>query len=135
MKLSLLFSIVGASSVAAFTPTAFLPTRSNMRVSSSSSLSMALKDGESKFKNLVFQFFFVCFPFDKKFESNKNISVLAEEPIVIGVAADSGCGKSTFMRRLTNTFGGEQGESSTSIFSHLIILNRSHTFGVTSMFD
>jgi phosphoribulokinase len=31
-----------------------------------------------------------------------------EKPIVIGVAADSGCGKSTFMRRLTNTFGGEQ---------------------------
>jgi len=30
-----------------------------------------------------------------------------EIPIVIGVAADSGCGKSTFMRRLTSTFGGE----------------------------
>jgi len=29
-------------------------------------------------------------------------------PIVIGVAADSGCGKSTFMRRLTNIFGGEK---------------------------
>jgi phosphoribulokinase len=28
-------------------------------------------------------------------------------PIVIGVAADSGCGKSTFMRRLTNIFGGD----------------------------
>jgi len=28
-------------------------------------------------------------------------------PIVIGVAADSGCGKSTFMRRLTSIFGGE----------------------------
>jgi len=28
-------------------------------------------------------------------------------PIVIGVAADSGCGKSTFMRRLTSTFGGD----------------------------
>ena len=27
--------------------------------------------------------------------------------ILIGVAADSGCGKSTFMRRLTNIFGGE----------------------------
>merc|ERR1719224_353352 len=26
--------------------------------------------------------------------------------IVIGVAADSGCGKSTFMRRLTKVFGG-----------------------------
>jgi len=31
-----------------------------------------------------------------------------EKPIVIGVAADSGCGKSTFMRRLTSTFGGER---------------------------
>merc|ERR1719335_1715687 len=32
-----------------------------------------------------------------------------DEPVVvIGVAADSGCGKSTFMRRLTNVFGGEQ---------------------------
>jgi len=30
-----------------------------------------------------------------------------EKPIIIGVAADSGCGKSTFMRRLTSTFGGE----------------------------
>jgi len=30
-----------------------------------------------------------------------------EKPIVIGVAADSGCGKSTFMRRLTRVFGGE----------------------------
>jgi phosphoribulokinase len=31
-----------------------------------------------------------------------------ETPIVIGLAADSGCGKSTFMRRVTSTFGGEQ---------------------------
>jgi len=31
-----------------------------------------------------------------------------EKPIVIGVAADSGCGKSTFMRRLTSTFGGDK---------------------------
>lgn len=30
-----------------------------------------------------------------------------EEVVLIGVAADSGCGKSTFMRRLTNIFGGE----------------------------
>merc|ERR1711988_1628159 len=30
-----------------------------------------------------------------------------EKVIVIGVAADSGCGKSTFMRRLTKVFGGE----------------------------
>jgi phosphoribulokinase len=31
----------------------------------------------------------------------------AVKPVVIGVAADSGCGKSTFMRRLTSIFGGE----------------------------
>eukprot|EP00560_Eucampia_antarctica_P007907 CAMPEP_0197826010 /NCGR_PEP_ID=MMETSP1437-20131217/3017_1 /TAXON_ID=49252 ORGANISM="Eucampia antarctica, Strain CCMP1452" /NCGR_SAMPLE_ID=MMETSP1437 /ASSEMBLY_ACC=CAM_ASM_001096 /LENGTH=382 /DNA_ID=CAMNT_0043426253 /DNA_START=63 /DNA_END=1211 /DNA_ORIENTATION=- len=31
-----------------------------------------------------------------------------QTPIIIGVAADSGCGKSTFMRRLTNIFGGEK---------------------------
>jgi len=30
-----------------------------------------------------------------------------ETPIVIGLAADSGCGKSTFMRRVTSTFGGD----------------------------
>merc|ERR1719331_3569291 len=31
----------------------------------------------------------------------------AADPVVIGVAADSGCGKSTFMRRMTSIFGGE----------------------------
>merc|ERR1719310_444251 len=30
-----------------------------------------------------------------------------EKPLIIGVAADSGCGKSTFMRRLTSIFGGD----------------------------
>jgi phosphoribulokinase len=30
-----------------------------------------------------------------------------QKPIVIGLAADSGCGKSTFMRRVTACFGGE----------------------------
>merc|ERR1719460_3584227 len=29
------------------------------------------------------------------------------DSVVIGVAADSGCGKSTFMRRMTSIFGGE----------------------------
>merc|ERR1711908_74978 len=29
------------------------------------------------------------------------------KPVVIGLAADSGCGKSTFMRRMTGIFGGE----------------------------
>ena len=32
---------------------------------------------------------------------------VATKPVVIGVAADSGCGKSTFMRRMTSIFGGE----------------------------
>merc|ERR1719252_384056 len=32
---------------------------------------------------------------------------MAENPVVIGLAADSGCGKSTFMRRMTGIFGGE----------------------------
>jgi phosphoribulokinase len=30
-----------------------------------------------------------------------------QTPIIIGLAADSGCGKSTFMRRVTSTFGGD----------------------------
>jgi len=34
-------------------------------------------------------------------------SMAEVSPVVIGVAADSGCGKSTFMRRLTSIFGGE----------------------------
>ena len=29
-----------------------------------------------------------------------------QTPVIIGLAADSGCGKSTFMRRLTSVFGG-----------------------------
>ena len=32
---------------------------------------------------------------------------LHEQVIVVGVAADSGCGKSTFMHRLTEAFGGK----------------------------
>merc|ERR1711906_34790 len=32
---------------------------------------------------------------------------LEDTPVIIGVAADSGCGKSTFMRRLTSIFGGD----------------------------
>merc|ERR1719181_1901519 len=47
----------------------------------------------------------------KSTSSRRSVSAAAlgkDEPVVvIGVAADSGCGKSTFMRRLTNIFGGE----------------------------
>jgi phosphoribulokinase len=41
--------------------------------------------------------------------STSSLDALApgQVPLVIGVAADSGCGKSTFMRRLTNIFGGD----------------------------
>ena len=43
--------------------------------------------------------------------SSLNMALEAgQTPIVIGVAADSGCGKSTFMRRLTSIFGGETGK-------------------------
>jgi hypothetical protein len=35
------------------------------------------------------------------------VSMDAAKPVVIGLAADSGCGKSTFMRRVTGIFGGE----------------------------
>jgi len=73
MKLSIAFAC--ATTVSAFTPSAFMP-KSSVSVQSTSSMQMALKEGE--------------------------------KPILIGVAADSGCGKSTFMRRLTNIFGGER---------------------------
>ena len=72
MKLAITALTIG--SVAAFAPTAFMP-RNVAGPSSSSSLQMALKEGQT--------------------------------PIIIGVAADSGCGKSTFMRRLTSIFGGD----------------------------
>uniref|UniRef100_A0A7S3L6J8 Phosphoribulokinase n=1 Tax=Amphora coffeiformis TaxID=265554 RepID=A0A7S3L6J8_9STRA len=41
--------------------------------------------------------------------SSTSLNALKEgqTPIIIGVAADSGCGKSTFMRRLTSIFGGD----------------------------
>jgi phosphoribulokinase len=69
-----IISLSAIASVAAFAPTAFMP--SNLRApASASSLKMALQDGQV--------------------------------PLVIGVAADSGCGKSTFMRRLTSIFGGD----------------------------
>lgn len=73
MKLAAITALTFGS-VAAFTPSAFMP-RKVAGPSSSSSLQMALKEGQT--------------------------------PIVIGVAADSGCGKSTFMRRLTSIFGGD----------------------------
>ena len=35
-----------------------------------------------------------------------NAPMTVAQTVVIGLAADSGCGKSTFMRRMTNIFGG-----------------------------
>merc|ERR1719310_878957 len=40
-------------------------------------------------------------------QSRPAISMDAGKSVVIGLAADSGCGKSTFMRRMTGIFGGE----------------------------
>jgi len=74
MKFTLSIAATAFGSAAAFAPSAFMP-KTMGGPSSSSSLNMALKDGQT--------------------------------PIVIGVAADSGCGKSTFMRRLTSIFGGD----------------------------
>lgn len=42
----------------------------------------------------------------KSKRSVTEISCSADKTVVIGLAADSGCGKSTFMRRLTSVFGG-----------------------------
>jgi len=45
---------------------------------------------------------------NNRFDSVRPQALGKDEPVVvIGVAADSGCGKSTFMRRLTNVFGGD----------------------------
>ncbi|TFJ84739.1 hypothetical protein NSK_003771 [Nannochloropsis salina CCMP1776] len=44
---------------------------------------------------------------DTSFTRNLMMKLGADDKVIlIGVAADSGCGKSTFMRRLTNIFGG-----------------------------
>uniref|UniRef100_A0A7S3Q7U9 Phosphoribulokinase n=1 Tax=Chaetoceros debilis TaxID=122233 RepID=A0A7S3Q7U9_9STRA len=48
--------------------------------------------------------------FGAKVQSTSALDMALESgvtPVIIGVAADSGCGKSTFMRRLTNIFGGD----------------------------
>merc|ERR1719440_374125 len=39
--------------------------------------------------------------------AHKVAAAAAKGTVVIGLAADSGCGKSTFMRRMTSIFGGE----------------------------
>ena len=70
MKFTVSIAALTVASAAAFAPFAKVNGPA-----SSSSLNMALKEGQT--------------------------------PIVIGVAADSGCGKSTFMRRLTSIFGGD----------------------------
>ena len=40
-------------------------------------------------------------------QTGVSMSAVGVKPVVVGIAADSGCGKSTFMRRLTSIFGGE----------------------------
>merc|ERR1719261_1516917 len=39
--------------------------------------------------------------------AQKVVTAATQGTVVIGLAADSGCGKSTFMRRMTSIFGGE----------------------------
>lgn len=52
-----------------------------------------------------------------------------ERPVIIGVAADSGCGKSTFLRRVTNIFGTEVSKTHTPSgdFITVICLDDFHT--------
>lgn len=51
-----------------------------------------------------------------------------ERPVIIGVAADSGCGKSTFLRRVTNIFGTEVSREHTPVgdFISVICLDDYH---------
>jgi phosphoribulokinase len=78
MRFFCISALAAVASVSAFAPTTFL-TGNRMKVSSAPSC--------SKLQMALKE---------------------GEKPIVIGVAADSGCGKSTFMRRLTNIFGGQR---------------------------
>jgi phosphoribulokinase len=77
MKLSLGIAALMAASASAFAPTAFMPANTLRAAAPASTSALNMALKEG------------------------------EKPIVIGVAADSGCGKSTFMRRLTSIFGGE----------------------------
>mmetsp|Transcript_25106 Transcript_25106/g.51146 ORF Transcript_25106/g.51146 Transcript_25106/m.51146 type:complete len:397 (-) Transcript_25106:67-1257(-) len=77
MKLSLGIVALMAASASAFAPTAFMPANPLRAAAPASPSALNMALKEG------------------------------EKPIVIGVAADSGCGKSTFMRRLTSIFGGE----------------------------
>lgn len=51
-----------------------------------------------------------------------------EKPVIIGVAADSGCGKSTFLRRVTGIFGTEVSATHTPVgdFISVICLDDYH---------
>ncbi len=52
-----------------------------------------------------------------------------KSPVIVGVAADSGCGKSTFLRRVTNIFGTEVSKAHTPSgdFITVICLDDYHT--------
>lgn len=43
-------------------------------------------------------------------------------PVIIGVAADSGCGKSTFLRRVTNIFGTEVSKTHTPVGEFITVI-------------
>lgn len=69
---------------------------------------------------------------DAKIASNVS-EVMAKKgitkPVIIGVAADSGCGKSTFLRRVTGIFGTEVSKTHTPVgdFITVICLDDFHT--------
>lgn len=69
---------------------------------------------------------------DAKIASNVS-EVMAKKgitrPVIIGVAADSGCGKSTFLRRVTGIFGTEVSKTHTPVgdFISVICLDYYHT--------
>lgn len=45
-----------------------------------------------------------------------------ERPVIIGVAADSGCGKSTFLRRVTGIFGTEVSKTHTPVGDFITVI-------------
>lgn len=45
-----------------------------------------------------------------------------ERPVIIGVAADSGCGKSTFLRRVTGIFGTEVSKTHTPVGNFISVI-------------
>jgi phosphoribulokinase len=78
-------------------------------------------------------------------QARSSVRVLAadkQRTVLIGLAADSGCGKSTFMRRMTNLFGGNakppaggNPDSNTLIRCALPLWHRALAHGPVSYFS